>query len=367
MPRLARTHFDVVMGLRPRHEARIREHIARLPPDSPPLTVKDGIGKAESRYLMDYVVDMARGKLSRDGLPVSRMSEGEILSYVPRDVLEPFWSTLNQEYIAALNFTLYGRKAFHISPGLVSHLAETELNVDTELLRLPYRSCMLVFDDPVSESAFYATFGVEPPRRAPITVYAHEVETSDGPMIAMLVTHGDDVAMHHSAVRQLLVKPGTKVEDVLRTDWRTINGPITPREGIDSSDESRFYGPGLRFFRTVLNAFLYLGSSNPEVRGPLTREPVNLNPGLSAKARRRLGTAVAGTALPYIEVGGSVPLFSGPTGGDGLALEHQVKVRGYWKSQHHGPRGTLRKLIRIEPHWRGPEAAEVIERAYYVR
>lgn len=33
-------------------------------------------------------------------------------------------------------------------------------------------------------------------------------------------------------------------------------------------------------------------------------------------------------------------------------------VRGHWKAQSHGPRGSLRKAIRIDPYWRGagPEA-----------
>ncbi len=37
----------------------------------------------------------------------------------------------------------------------------------------------------------------------------------------------------------------------------------------------------------------------------------------------------------------------------------QVMVRGHWKSQPHGPARSERKLIHVEPYWRGPEDAPI--------
>ena len=42
----------------------------------------------------------------------------------------------------------------------------------------------------------------------------------------------------------------------------------------------------------------------------------------------------------------------------------QSLVRGHWKRQPHGPGGTERKTIFIEPYWRGPEEAPIAVRAH---
>lgn len=42
----------------------------------------------------------------------------------------------------------------------------------------------------------------------------------------------------------------------------------------------------------------------------------------------------------------------------------QVLVRGHWKRQPHGTGGTLRRLIHVEPYWRGPEDAPIGVRSH---
>lgn len=42
----------------------------------------------------------------------------------------------------------------------------------------------------------------------------------------------------------------------------------------------------------------------------------------------------------------------------------QSLVRGHWKYQPHGPKNSLRKLIHVEPYWRGPEDAPVVVRSH---
>lgn len=55
----------------------------------------------------------------------------------------------------------------------------------------------------------------------------------------------------------------------------------------------------------------------------------------------------------YIRSGGSSPTV-------------QSLVRGHWKRQAHGPNHSLRKLIHVEPYWRGPEDGPVVLRAHQV-
>lgn len=53
--------------------------------------------------------------------------------------------------------------------------------------------------------------------------------------------------------------------------------------------------------------------------------------------------------------------------GHGKAPTIQTLVRGHWKNQVHGPRATQRKLIHVEPYWRGPEDAPIAVRPHTLK
>jgi hypothetical protein len=48
------------------------------------------------------------------------------------------------------------------------------------------------------------------------------------------------------------------------------------------------------------------------------------------------------------------------------SLKVQSFVRGHMKRQRHGPQGSLRKWIHIQPYWKGPEDAPVALRVHKV-
>lgn len=48
------------------------------------------------------------------------------------------------------------------------------------------------------------------------------------------------------------------------------------------------------------------------------------------------------------------------TGKQGRELTSQMLVAGHYKNQPHGPKNSLRKIVRIEPYWRGPEDAPIL-------
>jgi hypothetical protein len=50
--------------------------------------------------------------------------------------------------------------------------------------------------------------------------------------------------------------------------------------------------------------------------------------------------------------------------GTGKKIDLQRFVEGYFKMQHHGPRGSLRKRIHVESYWRGPEDAPIAQRRH---
>lgn len=49
-------------------------------------------------------------------------------------------------------------------------------------------------------------------------------------------------------------------------------------------------------------------------------------------------------------------------GGKRGPIRVQTLVRGHWKHQVHGTNRALRKLIHIEPYWKGPEEAKILLR-----
>lgn len=53
---------------------------------------------------------------------------------------------------------------------------------------------------------------------------------------------------------------------------------------------------------------------------------------------------------------------SSPSGVNGQTIEyhHRWIVSGHWRSQPHGPNNSLRKVIWIAPHLKGPEGAELL-------
>lgn len=48
----------------------------------------------------------------------------------------------------------------------------------------------------------------------------------------------------------------------------------------------------------------------------------------------------------------------------GKKLSVQILVAGHWKSQPHGPKNSLRKVIWREPYWRGPDEAPILTRPH---
>lgn len=52
--------------------------------------------------------------------------------------------------------------------------------------------------------------------------------------------------------------------------------------------------------------------------------------------------------------------------GGGTAPSVRTLVRGHWRQQPCGPRNEQRKLIHIEPFWRGPEEAAVVVRPHRI-
>ena len=60
------------------------------------------------------------------------------------------------DYLTLVNFELFGRKTFYLNPNLIDQLAITDLEVESEFLRLPFDSCLFVLTGTTALRALYS-------------------------------------------------------------------------------------------------------------------------------------------------------------------------------------------------------------------
>lgn len=375
MRQLPRTYYDITRSRRPEMMAEIEQQVAELRAVEWPFRLSDlddlflPVAEAELARIFGAAWSQSPDVFRRAGV----FTKEQMIEQVPgSSELARLKQQIGFDYQTGVNFRLFGSKVFYFSENIVQRLAETELNVISEAVVPPFRSCAFVYDDPVALEAFYAIQGHPvQPVKAPITVFASLLEEPDGAQLLLHCIHANDQKTFMGVVRGLLLKNGRRVEDALRTDWVAEGRASEIRLTGTEDDDSRFYGLGLRFFRIVINSVLYLGSSAPDISGELRASDRIPQPrmGMSAKEKRHLAHKTANASqLSYVEVGPSVPPLSANNNKDqGKQLTQRFLVRGHWRNQPHGPGGSKRKLIFIEPHWKGPDMAEAVNKPYVVK
>lgn len=291
------------------------------------------------------------------------------------------FQALYTEYCVLVNFELSGRKAFYFDGGLVDKLVATEADAPSELLRLPFPSCFFVIDYPpflrLCESI---TNSGEISPETPLSVSLTESQDADGLHITYFVCRPDYRTFRNPfhIKRSWLISPGRKVEDALRTEWLP---DIAAPSGNDSDTWFFSSNANLVFFRTLANCILYLSSRTADLvfkNSPLSEEIKRLQG--AGKRRRKQAKGMLSfkrsqySRLDYLHVGGKItvapfrPFFSGDAlEGMRRVLIKRLLVRGHWRNQPYGPQSALRKLIFVEPYWRGPELADEVNKPYEVK
>lgn len=257
-----------------------------------------------------------------------------------------------------INYELHRRKTFWVDEALVYMLAQTELDIVGDELRVPFRSFALVFTDrhmlslaerllaadPASELAglilrvltVYVTEADGQPHRVLHVGFACDALGADLPR---LVEH--EIRVSHGAPVEIDSTPG-------RTE--------VLYEGGDPVPGSRPL-PGL--LKVVVNAILYATSAGVEPEVLTSPRP---------RASHGATTQAAFTSEEVFFLPGSIQisrlrqmqeLERVPSG---RTLLHRFMVRGHWRR----PAKTWKeqRMRWIEPYWKGPDLAAVIERTY---
>jgi len=247
-------------------------------------------------------------------------------------------------------------KTFEVSPALHDLLSRTwTKGVSPDWVRVPFQMIMLKFPDKTLEMLEYG-------------------ESCHG--LCIFVTRTIVEGQHRLVL--VIPKDNSSAQfERLDLDVGNIDDAIQDfearREASDMVDDSTSVG---RFFRLVVNTLLYInsGREDPKER-PSERDE------LEKVAAKKKSPKKKAKVLRKLDEAGDYPRF---ILGEGITISHDMQeaiddedaaaregrqitcrfmVRGHWRNQAHGPKRSLRKLIWVEPFWKGPRnAAELVQR-----
>lgn len=387
------TYYDRLKASEPWMDGYIQRDLDKLrsallegPISSPDDYALEGF-EGYRLHKLKVMKDFLQQKAAEGGFPP--MSESELnyaLSQMPGfDHIAPgiIW-----DYMSVLNFELFERKAFYLTNRLIDQLAHTELNAPSEFLRLPFPSCLFVLDGSTAIDALYAMTGNEVAHgNDPITVFAIELPYENGLRKLLLSCfHSGSTGTHIHAKRELLIHPKWSIEKSLKTDWARLYKENPDWEDANETfpwsmeDESPFYEEGLKFFRIIVNAILYLSSNDPDIikcfspRQAMEERLAKVKSTVKKKKARNelnktstLDYSAVGTHLPPILVDkGRKSAESGGSNKGVLDSATRFIVRGHWRNQPCGERLQDRRLIWIQPYFKGPDMGELINRPYII-
>jgi hypothetical protein len=264
-------------------------------------------------------------------------------------------------YLESLvNLELHGRKIFWVDGALAFQLDHTDAEIPGGELRLPFPSCALVFTDRhvLSLAERLLARREDDPLRGQIlraaTVFVTERQTSRGRAISLtfaLDALGPDLP---SLAR-------FDLQGVDEASLPSLLDAAAPREPSDASLPDRSPARGL--LRLALNAILYATSASvePQLRAPPEKRSQRSQPALPALQSAESVFHLPGT-IDIRRVRQLQELGRAPEGRTQLV---RFLVRGHWRRAQQGR--ADQRLRWIEPYWKGPELAAVIEKAYRLK
>lgn len=390
--KLPLTHYDKIRRLRPKFWDYLEQDLAalRVAPLAPVGSVNDFDSQAFASCLQYHVETLINDTAARMGAPLEAVRD-----YLNQSgTLYLLMQGLNHDYHNLLNFELFGRKTFFFSEALSENLIATELNVDSELVRPPFEACLFVFTSMQVVAAAYKTMQSAPDdpadRGNPVSVFVVSLPDEFAPgcrKILMSASLWQGLDLKFVLKREVAIRPGWSIEQSLRTNWSELTDqPLEPGMRValgkpaEELDDEDFINGELSFYRLVLNAMLYLGSSDPDIIQRTSGRPGTLsaadNMKSQIKAKKARAAARKESELDYASVGESVkPIYvrKGESDrrvvsdeGRGLLAAIRFIVRGHWRNQPCGPGLTERKLIWVKPYYKGPDMAEMVNRPYVV-
>lgn len=392
---MPKTFFDVVQTLRPKSIAVLNELVSNLNNNYEPIQLitpesdrfKDYVGYATENYMEEIAKNIG---VSVDFL---RKQKNSLLEELYALEFEDW----KQEYHCFLNFILAGKKTFFVNNQLCHHLLNTEINVPTSEIQLPFSSCQFVFAEKEVINAYYAMNVKDNPNldidySAPISVFITLYNQSliqpdaDGRELLIYAWQGKLPDGRLSLQRRsLFLGHDWNLEQSLKTDWNdfdeNLRGSIVQNgfEKQEIDDMSDFYTDGLLFYRLILNAILYCNSEKSDVqnrKSDFNKLSKKLQNEKSFLKKEKIYQELSKISkLDYQEVGANIqPIIIKKDNNEkdevldypklDKKILYRFMVRGHWRRQKCGVGLTETKLIWIKPYIKGDNLAEMINKPY---
>jgi len=262
-----------------------------------------------------------------------------------------------------INFDLHRRKTFWVDEALTYMLGQTDIDVLGRELRVPFASFALVFTDrhvlSLAERMLAARrdSSLAGQILKVATVYVTEEHREDARVLDVVFALDALGADLPELVRhEITLAEETRVGSYLDA--------VAPLPEIEPPPPDM--NPVRGLLRATVNAILYATSAGvePELRAPPkhgTRLPRGHRPtsppAFASDEVYFLPGAIDITRVRRLQELERVP--------DGAVMLRRFMVRGHWRRPPEN--WTDRRLRWIEPYWKGPEMATIIERAYRLK
>lgn len=261
-----------------------------------------------------------------------------------------------------------GERVYEVSPGLASRLARTKLTglttdnlCDTAVL--PYDAIYIAIPPEAGltveniDSGTHPVEGMYVTRDTMLGIPAWRIMVIGSPKDGNIY---DDAIFHFI----LPLPKGVSLDVALDAEHERIMGRIN-NGGIFNEAEKKCIDLMPGFFRFAMNTVFYATSADARRRtgwnhpnaARLLEQAVKHKKG-THKGDRARAALKAARLMPRTFLGDGLPVLAGAgSSGSHGPLIVRTLVEGHWRNQAHGPRHSLRKLIFIDPFWRGPEDA----------
>lgn len=295
-------------------------------------------------FMRAFAIESARLNASAFGL-----EEHDVESAVFRDsTVLHHW----QHY----RWTNSGRVIYDITEPVGRAFLETELNVLPEDLTVKEGTCFISVPPELGLKVWHASTGFHDVGGFYVTFdqdelfvcvggYAHPGRPSNDNALSTFVIPFKEIETVHEWV-----------EEQKANHWGAT-----------------FLGENFRFIESwmsvIVNTLLYIKYVENDVRhdpdfGVSAKDKAKAQKIPTNKARRKFLDANRANCR-YFVLGeqAKTTISSGQSAassGSGNSPAARFLVRGHWRNQAHGPARALRKLMWIQPHWRGPEDSPVV-------
>lgn len=276
-------------------------------------------------------------------------------------------STLYAQQWHMHRFRTAGERVYEISAGLGSRAKQTVLRgLTTDMLTdkaiLPYAALYLVVP-PEAELTVPNDWSGEHMVEG---IYITHDTIAGVPAWRLMVVGVPKANPFDDALFHFIMPlpPGVGLEDAIHAEHERLKSRLHLKVFTDGERKSVEMIPG--FFRWAMNVVFYATSADARKREVWNHPDVERLMGQVAKhpkgSHKRERAQKALKALnpkrrTYLG-GGLTPLAPATTSGrPGSPLLVRTLVEGHWRNQAYGPQHSLRKLIWIEPFWRGDDDA----------